>query len=242
MWSFVRENEAKTGALADVWEHRTGARLETKKGSNLSIPKGECRISWGQGNLDSPPYTPSPWHWPCPWPTKVLLSFRGFPNAHLSLASYHTCDKLLLLTSPLLEMDYLGLHRITFTHLWVCPPCHKLGVNLSWRTWTSEGSPPLRVFDIIIGTLQVFEEQKSKGTSPVELLLLSVSFSCLPQLLLSKEGPAAPCTHRHTGTQCTHRLWRTSFLPSWPLSCCPGNIPAKSFQTIFLPKNDIDTQ
>ena len=54
MWSFVRENEAKTGALADVWEHRTGARLETKKGSNLSIPKGECRISWGQGNLDSP--------------------------------------------------------------------------------------------------------------------------------------------------------------------------------------------
>ena len=74
----------------------------------------------------------------------MLLSFRGFPNAHLSLAGFHTCDKLLLPTFPLLEMDYLGLHRITFTHLWVCPPCHKLGVNLSWRTWTSEGSPPLR--------------------------------------------------------------------------------------------------
>ena len=57
---------------------------------------------------------------------------------------------------------------------------------------------PYGVFDLIIGTLQVFEEQKSKGSSPVELLLLSVSFSCLPQLLLSKEGPAAPCTHRHT--------------------------------------------
>ena len=101
MWTFVTENEAKTGALANIWGRSIGPGLERKGGwSNLSIPKGECRISEGQGNLDSPLIHPPPDTGLVRDPLNCCCLFGASPTpARLSLAGCHT-QRVITMTNP----------------------------------------------------------------------------------------------------------------------------------------------
>ena len=113
-------------------QYRTGTGKEGGE-SNLSIPKGECRISEGQGNLDSPLIHPPPDTGLVRDPLKCCCLFGASPTLALPIFSWLPQSKtdwnnqsfLLLKLFPMssLSLTYYGLNPLV-TSLLSSLPCH----------------------------------------------------------------------------------------------------------------------
>ena len=179
MWTFVTENEGKTGALAIVWGRSIGPGLERKEegGAIWAFPRGNVAYQRDRGTLTPPLYT---------LPLTLALSvthlsaavFSGLPqhSRSLSLAGFRNQRQIGITNNFSVE---IFPNEFTFTHLlWVESTCHKPVVQSSLPWMHFERSPHSQR---CYGRLWIVEEEerlwslKEGRSCPAEPLRLSVS-------------------------------------------------------------------